>query len=84
MWHAWRGDKSVQSLGLKARRKETTRKTKGKVGRWDQNVSWGDWLEGCGMDSTRSGQGPVASCCECGDEPSGSCATELVRYDESY
>jgi hypothetical protein len=22
----------------------------------------------------------VACCCECGDEPSGSCATELVSY----
>jgi hypothetical protein len=22
----------------------------------------------------------VADCCECGDEPSGSCATELVSY----
>jgi hypothetical protein len=30
------------------------------------------------VDSTVSGQGPVAGCCECGDEPSGSCATELV------
>jgi hypothetical protein len=29
--------------------------------------------------STVSGQGPVAGCCECGDEPSGSCATELVN-----
>jgi hypothetical protein len=35
-------------------------------------------LGGCGLDSTSSGQGPVAGCCECGDEPSGSCATELV------
>jgi hypothetical protein len=35
-------------------------------------------LEGCGLDSTVSGQGPVAGCCECGDERSGSCATELV------
>jgi hypothetical protein len=35
---------------------------------------------GCGFDSTGSGQGPVAGCCECGDEPSGSCATELVRF----
>jgi hypothetical protein len=35
-------------------------------------------LGGCGLDSTVSGQGPVESCCECGDEPSGSCATELV------
>jgi hypothetical protein len=32
----------------------------------------------CGLDSTVSGQGPLAGCCECGDEPSGSCATELV------
>jgi hypothetical protein len=48
------------------------------VGRWDQNGSWGDWLGGCGLNSTGSGQGPVAGCCECGDEPSGSCATELV------
>jgi hypothetical protein len=35
-------------------------------------------LGGCGLDSTGSGQVPVAGCCECGDEPSGSCATELV------
>jgi hypothetical protein len=34
----------------------------------------------CGLDSTVSGQGPVAGCCECGDEPSGSCATELVHH----
>jgi hypothetical protein len=34
---------------------------------------------GCGLDSTGSGQGPVAGCGECGDEPSGSCATELVK-----
>jgi hypothetical protein len=32
------------------------------------------------LDSTGSGQGPVADCCECDDEPSGSCATELVMY----
>jgi hypothetical protein len=35
-------------------------------------------LGGGGLDSTGSEQGPVAGCCECGDEPSGSCATELV------
>jgi hypothetical protein len=37
-------------------------------------------LGGCGLDSTVSGQGPVAGCCECGDEPWGSCTTELVSY----
>jgi hypothetical protein len=30
------------------------------------------------LDSTGSRQGPVAGCCEGGDKPSGSCATELV------
>jgi hypothetical protein len=38
-----------------------------------ERLAWG-----CGLDSTGSGQGLVAGCCECGDEPSGSCATELV------
>jgi hypothetical protein len=32
---------------------------------------------GCGLDSIVSGQGPVAGCYECGDEPSSSCATEV-------
>jgi hypothetical protein len=32
-----------------------------------------------GLDSTDLGQGLVAGYCECGDEPSGSCATELVE-----
>jgi hypothetical protein len=33
---------------------------------------------GSGLDSTGSGYGLVASCCEYGDEPSGSGATDLV------
>jgi hypothetical protein len=49
--------------------------------RWEDGIRMdlreiGLW--GCGLDSTGSGQEPVAVCCECGDEPSGSCATELV------
>jgi hypothetical protein len=44
-----------------------------------------EWILGrlawvCGLDSTGSVQGPVAGCCGCGDEPSGSCATELVSF----
>jgi hypothetical protein len=35
-------------------------------------------LGGCGLDSSGSGQRPVEGCYECGDESSGSCATELV------
>jgi hypothetical protein len=30
------------------------------------------------VDSSGSGSGPLAGCCECADEPSGSGATELV------
>jgi hypothetical protein len=37
-----------------------------------------EWLGGCGLDTTGSGYGLVACCCECGEEPSGSCAKELV------
>jgi hypothetical protein len=36
------------------------------------------------LDSTVSGQGSVAGCCECGDEPSGSGATGLVGYLGSH
>jgi hypothetical protein len=43
--------------------------------RWEDGIRMDG---GCGLDSSGSGQGPVAGCCECGDEPSGSCATELV------
>jgi hypothetical protein len=54
------------------------------VGRWYQNGSYGDWLGGCGLDSTGSGQEPVTGCYECGDEPSGSCATELGSCHEEH
>jgi hypothetical protein len=37
---------------------------------------------GGGVESPGSGEGPLAGCCECGDEPSGSGATELVRRNK--
>jgi hypothetical protein len=44
--------------------------------------SWEDGIRmdlvGGGLDLTSSGQGPVAGCFVCGNEPSGSCATELI------
>jgi hypothetical protein len=50
--------------------------------RWEDglNGSWGDWLRKCRVDSAGPGYGPVASCCESGDEPSASCATELISW----
>jgi hypothetical protein len=39
---------------------------------------------GCGFVSTVSGQRPVAGCGECGDKPSGFCATELVMTSKLH
>jgi hypothetical protein len=36
------------------------------------------WGGGCRVDPVGSGLGPVAGCCEYGDGPAGSGATELV------
>jgi hypothetical protein len=38
--------------------------------RWEDGIRMdlGETGLGCGLDSTGSGQGPVAGCCECGDE----------------
>jgi hypothetical protein len=46
--------------------------------RWEDGIRTD--LRECGLDSNGSGQVPVAGCCECGDEPSGSCTTELVSF----
>jgi hypothetical protein len=35
-------------------------------------------LGGCGVDLPYSGEGPLAGCCECGDEPPCSGSMELV------
>jgi hypothetical protein len=59
-----RGEKIVQGFSGKAQRKRPLERPR--LG------------GGGGLDSTGSGQGLVAGCCECGDESSGSCATELV------
>jgi hypothetical protein len=47
MWHAWerRKKSSLQVFGGKDRKQETTLKTEQQMGGWDQNGSWGVWLE---------------------------------------
>jgi hypothetical protein len=75
-----RGEKSVQGFGVKAEGKRPLGRPRR---RWEGGIRMDlrdTGLGECGLDSTGSGQGPVAGCCECGDEPSGSCATELVSY----
>jgi hypothetical protein len=38
-------------------------------GRMESEWILGYWLEECIVDQVGSGQGPVAGCCEYGDEP---------------
>jgi hypothetical protein len=45
-----------------------------------REIGWGV----CGVDSPSSEYGPLAGCCECGDEPSGSGVTELGSYNNNF
>jgi hypothetical protein len=79
MWHAWERREKCTRLwreSLKERDRFEDQGVGGKI--WSEwslgRLPWG----GCGLDSNGSGQGPVVGFCECGDEPPGSCATELV------
>jgi hypothetical protein len=54
--------------------------------RWEDGIKIDFTKIGCvgdggGVDSPGSGYGPAAGCCENGDEPSGSGATELVNRE---
>jgi hypothetical protein len=51
-------------------------------GKMGSKWTLGRLVGGCGVDSAGSGLGPLAGCCEYGDEPSGSGATELVKLQE--
>jgi hypothetical protein len=79
MWHAWeRREKCTKVLVGKPEGKRPLGRP---MCRWEDGIRMDlreIGLGGCGLDSTGSGQGLVAGCCECSDEPSCSCATELV------
>jgi hypothetical protein len=74
MWHAWERREMYKVLVGKPEGKRPLERPRR---RWEDGIRMD--LGESGLDSTGSGQGPVACCCECGDEPSGSCATELCH-----
>jgi hypothetical protein len=78
MWHAWeRREYSVRFCWESPKERdhwEDQGVGERMESEWILDIGWGV----CALDSTCSRWGLVADCCECGDEPSGSCATELV------
>jgi hypothetical protein len=79
MWHAWERREKCTRFWWESPKERDHCEDQGVGGNMGSEwilgrLAWGV----CGLDSTVSGQGPVAGFCECGDEPSVSCATELV------
>jgi hypothetical protein len=77
MWHTWERRKNCTRFLWESPKERDHSEDQGVGGKMG-SISWG------GLDSTGPGQGPVAGCRECSDEPSGSCATELVKYMPSF
>jgi hypothetical protein len=79
MWHAWDRREKCTRFWWGSLKERDHLEDHGVGGKMVSEWILGRLVGGCGLDSTVSGQGPVAGCCECGDEPSGSCSTELVK-----
>jgi hypothetical protein len=78
MWHAWDRREKCTRFWWESPKERDHFEDQGVGGEMGSEWILGDWLGGGGgLDSTGSGQGPVAGC-ECRDEPLVSCATELV------
>jgi hypothetical protein len=82
MWHAWERREKCTRFWWESPREGGHFEDQVVGGNMGSERILGRLAWGCGFDSTGSGQGLVAGCCECGDEPSGSCATVLVSSDE--
>jgi hypothetical protein len=72
-----KGEKHVQDFGGKAEGKDHL-KDQGVDGRMGSKWMLGRLVVGGVWSGFPMAQGSLAGCCECGDEPSGSGATELV------
>jgi hypothetical protein len=79
MWHAWERTEKCTGFWWESLKERDHSEDQGVGGKMRSEWVLGKLAWGCGLDSTGSGQGPMADCCECGDEPLGSGATELVR-----
>jgi hypothetical protein len=78
MWRAWERTEKCTIFWLESPKERDHWEDQDVGGNMGSEWILGRLAWGCELDSTVSGQGPVAGCCEFGDEPSGYCATGLV------
>jgi hypothetical protein len=78
MWHAWKRTENCTRFWWESSKERDHWEGWGVDETMKSEWSFGRLVGVCGVDSIDSGQRPVPSCCECGDEPSGSGTTELV------
>jgi hypothetical protein len=83
MWHAWERGETCTGFWWERPKKRDNLKDQGVDGSRGSKWILGRLARGggCGVDSSCSVHGPLAGCCECGDEPSGSGATESVTSE---
>jgi hypothetical protein len=78
MRHAWERGETCTGVWWESIKDKDHLKEQGVDERIGSKWTLGRLVRGCGVDSPFSGYGSLAGCCACGDEPSGSGATELV------
>jgi hypothetical protein len=78
MWHAWERRENCTRFWWESAKERDHSEDHGVGGKNGIRMGLREIGLGC-VDWIRlARQGSMAGCCECGDEPSGSCATELV------
>jgi hypothetical protein len=82
MWHAWERGETCTGFWCESLKEKDHLKDQGVNGRMGSKWTLGILVGGCGVDSPGSGHGPLAGCCECGDELSGAGTMESVFTDE--
>jgi hypothetical protein len=80
MKHAWERREKCTRFWCESPKERDHWEDQGIGGKMGSEWILGRLAWGCGLDSTGSGQGSVAGCGECSDEPSGSCTKELVSW----
>jgi hypothetical protein len=78
MWHAWERREKCARFWWESPKERDHSEDQGVGGKMGSEwilgrLAWGVWIEFYWLMIET-----VACCCECGDEPSGSCATDLI------